>query len=39
MEQIDALQWSVVEIVAELRHNRDTKYLQFEVVKVSAVEA
>jgi hypothetical protein len=39
MAQIDALQWSEVEIVAELRHNRDTKYLQFEVVKVSKVEA
>jgi hypothetical protein len=37
--QIEALQWTEVSLVAELKFNRDTKYLQLEVVKVSAVEA
>ena len=34
IEQIDAAQWSEVSLVAELKFNRDTKYLQLEIVKV-----
>jgi hypothetical protein len=39
MEAIEAAQWSEVSLVTELRFNRDTKYLQLEVVKVIPVEA
>lgn len=34
--QIESLQWTEVSLVAELKFNRDTKYLQLEVVKVEA---
>ncbi len=34
IEQLEALQWTEVSLVAELKFNRDTKYLQLEVVKV-----
>jgi hypothetical protein len=34
--QVEALQWTEVSLVAELKFNRDTKYLQLEVVKVEA---
>jgi hypothetical protein len=37
-EAIEAAQWTEVELVADLRFNRDTKYLQLEVVKVSPVK-
>jgi len=39
MEAIEAAQWTEVSLVTELRFNRDTKYLQLEVVKVIPVEA
>jgi hypothetical protein len=39
MEAIEAVQWTEVSLVTELRFNRDTKYLQLEVVKVIPVEA
>ena len=39
MEAIEAAQWSEVSLITELKFNRDTKYLQLEVVKVLPVEA
>jgi hypothetical protein len=33
---IEAAQWQEVSLVAELKFNRDTKYLQLEIVKVEA---
>jgi len=33
-EAIEALQWTEVELVADLKFNRDTKYLQLEVVTI-----
>ena len=35
---IEAAQWTEVELVADIKFNRDTKYLQLEVVKVSPVK-
>ncbi len=39
MEAIEAAQWTEVSLVTELKFNRDTKYLQLEVVQVIPVEA
>jgi hypothetical protein len=39
MEAIEAAQWSEVSLITEIKFNRDTKYLQLEVVKVLPVEA
>lgn len=35
---IEAAQWTEVELVADIKFNRDTKYLQLVVVKVSPVK-